>query len=293
MGFQDRHYQQINGGGGYRGGNLQTSGFGLPKPPQVVKYLLIINVVVFILQLLFRDEEKYGSPFAGSLEYYFSVSTIYKEHYFQFWRLITFQFLHSVHDAFHLLFNMIGLYFLGSMLERAWGGKRFLVFYLSCGFVGGAIYLAACMLGILHSGSLVGASGGVLGLLGACAILFPQVSVILFIFPVPIRTAASLLTIVYLLMVLTGGSNAGGHLCHLGGMATGAIWVLGRPYYAAQKAKYEQAAVRKDKQVGEKQQYEVDRILAKVHEKGVHSLTSREKRTLQQATDQEKQKSRR
>lgn len=293
MGFQDRQYQQDSGSGSYRGGNLQTSGFGLAKPPQVVKYLLIFNVVAFILQLLFRDEVKYGPPYAGTLEYYFSVSTIHEEHYFQIWRLITFQFLHSVHDAFHLLFNMIGLYFLGSMLERAWGGKRFLVFYLSCGFVGGAIYLAACMLGILHSGSLVGASGGVLGLLGACAILFPQVSVILFIFPVPIRTAATLLTIVYLLMVLTGGSNAGGHLCHLGGLATGAIWVLGRPFYEARKAKYEQAVLQRDRQVGEKQQYDVDRILAKVHKKGVHSLTSREKRTLQHATDQEKEKPRR
>jgi len=56
----------------------------------------------------------------------------------QVWRLVTYQFLHG--SAFHLLANMLGLFFLGPTLERHWGSKRFLVFYLFCGVAGGLSY---------------------------------------------------------------------------------------------------------------------------------------------------------
>ena len=61
---------------------------------------------------------------------YFSVTE--GIHRFQIWRWLTYQFLH--HDFWHLLFNMIGLYFFGPLMERWWGSRRFLGFYLMCGF---------------------------------------------------------------------------------------------------------------------------------------------------------------
>jgi len=268
--FQDRqYYQEPYGMGGGRMG-----GFGLPRPSPMVKYLLIANCVIFLLQLAFR----------GKLETLFA-ATVY--HPFQVWRLITFQFLHDTGTPFHLLFNMIGLYFLGPLLERSWGAKRFITFYLTCGLVGGLLFVVFTSIGWLSGEYIIGASGGILGMLAACAVLFPQVTVILILFPVPIRLAAILLCVVYMLSVLTNMANAGGDLCHLGGMATGFVWV-GRPYIKAWLSRLSATSYQKKSKKREMLQYELDRILAKVHEQGIQSLSGKEKKILQQATEEQK-----
>ena len=273
MSFQDRPYNREQNP--FEGRKIS---FGLPRPTQVVKLLLIINIVVYIMQLIWE----------GQLEAMFAATSFPAARTFQVWRLITFQFLHA--NTFHLLFNMIGLYFLGPTLERNWNGKRFLYFYLTCGAVGGALYVFISYMGWMHSGTLIGASGGVLGLLVACAILFPQIMVILFIFPVPIRFAAILLTVVYILSILGGESNAGGDICHLGGMAVGFLWVMARPYLAALSQKKQKGAFQKKQQDIQKMQFEIDRILAKVHDQGIQSLSRREKQILQQATKHQQRK---
>jgi membrane associated rhomboid family serine protease len=285
LGFQDRPYYREPQPSGHGGFGRPT--IAMPRLTPMVKYLLIANVVIFLIQIILRNPEKY-SPFTGALEYYFSATTVLKYSAFQVWRLITFQFLHSTFDPFHLLFNMIGLYFLGTVLERSWGSKRFIVFYLICGAVGGLLYVIASSIGIMIAGSLVGASGGVLGLLVACAILFPQMMVILILFPVSIRTAAILLTAVYILIVVTSGRNAGGNLCHLGGMATAFVWIMARPYLSKWKLKQLEGAYQRKLENQQQMQYEVDRILAKVHEQGIQSLTRKEKQILQEATEQQK-----
>lgn len=290
MGFQDRPYYQepqTSGHGGY--GYHGRPGIAFPSLTPIVKYLLIANVVVFLVQIILRNPEKYF-PFMGAMESYFSATTMLKYSQYQIWRLFTFQFLHSTADPFHLLFNMIGLYFLGTVLERFWGSKRFLVFYLICGAVGGLLYVIAGSVGIMSEGALVGASGGVLGLLVACAILFPQMKVIMLLFPISIRTAAILLTAVFVLIILTGGINAGGNLCHLGGMATAFIWIMGKPYLFKWRMKHQQGAYQRKIEQNRQLQFEVDRILAKVHEQGVQSLTQKEKQILQNATEQQKGK---
>jgi membrane associated rhomboid family serine protease len=275
--FQDRPYYREQPSNGPGGGQLR---FGLPRLTPMVKYLLIVNCAVFILQVIMR----------GRLEYYFAAAGLPPVVALQFWRLLTFQFLHSVDDPFHILLNMVGLYFLGPVLERNWGWKKFLSFYLICGAVGGTLYVVASRLQWMGEGYLIGASGGVLALLVACAILFPQFRVILLIFPVPIRTAAVLLTIGYLLFVLTGSRNAGGHLCHLGGMATGFVWVMAQPYFALLQQKRNKYAQQHNQEQNEKLNYELDRILAKVHEQGIQSLSRSEKQFLQKATQQHKHK---
>ncbi|MBN1844486.1 MAG: rhomboid family intramembrane serine protease [Sedimentisphaerales bacterium] len=284
MGFQDRPYYREPDAYG-----PAPAGIRLARPPltPMVKYLLIANIVVFVLQILFRNPEKYF-PFPGALEYYFSATTLWNHSAWQIWRLLTFQFLHDSSSPFHLLFNMIGLYFLGTVLERSWGSRRFLLFYLVCGAVGGLLYVLASVTKLLSPGLLVGASGGVLGLLVACAILFPQMMVILILFPMSIRTAALLLTAVYVLMVLTGGRNAGGDLCHLGGMATALVWIIGRPYLAARLGRRRQRAYSDRLEEKRAIQFEVDRILSKVHDEGIHSLTRKEKQILQKATECQK-----
>jgi membrane associated rhomboid family serine protease len=274
MSFQDRqYYQQESGGSGF-GGPTGGMRFGMPRPSVAVKWLLIINIVVFVLQSL-------GG---GRVEMLFAAGATPASHIWQVWRLITFQFLHG--DPFHLLFNMLGLYFLGPVLERSWGTKKFLTFYLISGTVGGLLYVAADALNILGGGTLIGASGGVLALLVACAILYPQFQVILFVFPVPIRFAAILFTGMYLLNVISKGFNAGGDLCHLGGMATGLVWVMGKGWLGRLKEKLSQRSSVHNVETQQSLQYEVDRILAKVHNHGIHSLSDKEKQILQEATNQ-------
>lgn len=273
MGFYDRsYYDQDNNH------HRQARGMSLifPGLTPVVKYLLIINVAVFFFQ----------SVSEGQLEYYFAAVGYSWQYAIQLWRLITFQFLHG--HGWHLIGNMLGLYFLGTLLERTWGSRKFLIFYLLSGAVGGALFVIASVTGIM-TGVLVGASGGVLGLLAACAVLFPQIKVLLFfIFPMQIRTLAIFISIFYFFNVIRMGENAGGNLCHLGGIVTGLVWVLWGPYWSKAGAKQRQFTRQRSSQLQAKHELEVDRILAKVHEKGIHSLSRQEKQILQQATKQQK-----
>jgi membrane associated rhomboid family serine protease len=114
------------------------------------------------------------------------------------WRLIGYQFLHSREMFWHIIVNMFGLYFLGPGLERSWGSRKFLAFYLICGASGGILYSLLVRVGLPGGGPMVGASGAVLGVIAACAILFPHIVLVFFVFPVPIRVMAVLLAVSFL-----------------------------------------------------------------------------------------------
>ena len=133
----------------------------------------------------------------------------------------------------------------------------------------------------------MGASGAILGMIAACAILFPQFVVFVLLFPVPIRVAAVGLTVLFLVNVAVGESNAGGDAAHLGGMAAGAAYVLLGPRMGRFRLKTRAGSWEKKLEEERKLQIEVDRILAKVHEHGLHSLSGREKRVLKKATREE------
>jgi len=281
MSFQDRGYYQ-NEGGGYGGGGYGLFA-GMPSPSPMVKRLLVINIGIFALQFLTIDILRLFPR--DAFERLFAATGTPGLTAVQVWRLLTFQFLHA--NFIHLLFNMLGLFFLGPVLERSWGSRSFIKMYLISGAVGGALYTASNYFGKFH-GYLVGASGGVLALLVACAILFPHFRVILVIFPVPIRFAAVLFTIMYLVNVAQAGPNAGGDLCHLGGMVTGLFWVLGRPWAERLRRRHKTVFQQRRQIMEVQEEIEVDRILAKVHQQGIHSLTEKEKEVLRAATEKQK-----
>ncbi|MBN2211309.1 MAG: rhomboid family intramembrane serine protease [Sedimentisphaerales bacterium] len=277
MGFENRPYYRDQGGDWRPERPGIGRMLGLPTMGPMVKRLMIINVVVFILQLITHD--RYTIYFTARGE------TVWEA--LQVWRLITFQFLHASFG--HILFNMIALYFFGTLLERAWGSKRFLRFYLTCGAVGGVLFVVSNLLRYIQlsplSDGLLGASGGVLGVMAACAILFPQVKVYLyFLFPIPIRVLALVITAGYVLNVFKKGLNYGGDICHLGGMATAAVWIFVGPYIPKIRIRRSKGAWERRMQQEEKLFFEADRILAKVHEQGINSLTPKEKDILQKAT---------
>jgi len=282
MGLYDRDYTQHNYGERFRNTPRMRMGFG--RMPPVVKWLLIINVAVFFLAIIIRP--------LGNLMYRWGQLDPSSPAALQLWRLITYQFLHDPSDPFHILFNMIGLFFLGPVLERHWGSKRFLKFYLGCGVAGALLYYLLVGITSMQPLPMVGASGAILGLLAACAIMFPHFVVILLFFPVPIRTATLLLTVVYLVNVLTAGVNAGGNAAHLGGMAAGALYVYSGSWRGKLKLRFRSTSWEKKAKAEQQLQQEVDRILKKVHNSGMHSLTPGEKKKLKKATRASQQQQR-
>jgi membrane associated rhomboid family serine protease len=280
MGIYDRDYYQEEEHGG-----TQRMQFRFPPLTPVVKYLLIINISVYLLCIIIR-------PLGDFIYNWFSVDSTSTLRSFELWRLIGYQFLHDPRNIWHIIMNMCGLYFLGPTLEKFWQSKKFLIFYLVCGASGGLVYLFLSNFGIISDGVLIGASGAILGMLAVCAILFPHFIVFFLFIPVPIRIASLILIVIYVLNIFRGGPNAGGDVAHLTGMAVGAAYVLLWPVL---KRRYKFSLPgdnweKKFKAYSELQK-EVDRILAKVNEQGINSLTKKERKTLEEATRMEQMKS--
>ena len=225
----------------------------------------------------------------------------------QLWRFIGFQFLHA--NLVHLLFNMMGLWFFGPVVERYLGGKRYGAFYLLCGICGAAMYLLLNFLGtkVLHANPsmhlpfllpnepttpLVGASAGVFGVIMAAAFLAPNAEVLVyFIIPMPLRNLAYALVGITLLTLWTQGENAGGEAAHLGGAIAG-FWLIRRPqvlhalfdWMGSFDPTSRSRRVRAAKRRGLVSAGEIDRILDKIRRQGLHSLTTDEREALREAS---------
>lgn len=295
MGLHDRPYwrDDFDRGGGKGFGKIFV---GMPKPTSVVKWLLLANIAVFVLQIFFDRPVATASGIrAGHMTQWLGVTGA---EWWQLWRYVTFQFQHG--GLIHLLFNMLGLYFLGRILEESWGTKRFLTFYLSCGAFAGLCHVVmtfAFSPADTHT-PLIGASGGVYAVVLACAILFPQIRLILFLFPVPIRFAAALfigIAVYNLLSGIASGGFVGGisDAAHLGGAVAGAFWVWGLPRLrrglVSTRITRGKGAWQRKLQKEADQQAEIDRILHKIHQRGIGSLTPGEKHILKNATQQQQQ----
>jgi membrane associated rhomboid family serine protease len=224
------------------------------------------------------------------------------------WRLVTFQFLHA--NVTHLLFNMIGLYMFGGMVEQYLGSKRYLAFYLACGICGGLGYLLLNLAGyvalegfglsripgLLYNQAttpLVGASAGVFGVILACAYISPNSIVQLIFPPIPmkLRTMAYVYVGIAVAAVLFNWQNAGGEAAHLGGALAGFFLIrnshLLRDFFDvfsdSRKAKPRRSAPVSSRPPPP-DEAEVDRILAKIREHGIHALSSDEKDVLRRAS---------
>ena len=291
MGLYDRDYTQDDYQQRYQYPPRMRIGF--PRITPVVKKLLIINAAVFLIDKIFFKPEFIVPPFLLPISFFdkwFSVFPYSLASTLQLWRILTYQFLHA--DIWHIFINMLCLYFLGPTLERHWRAKKFLIFYLCCGAAGGVFYTLLVSVNFLGAAPMVGASGSILGLLASCAILFPQFVVFIFFFPVPIRVAAVGLTLVYIFIVATRGENAGGEAAHLAGMVVGAAYVLSKPLRAKWLMKTRAERWNKQRDLEQQIQQELDRILEKVHNSGIHSLSAKEKKILKEATRLEQTKNR-
>ncbi len=290
MGLHDRPYMRDDDAPAGGGGFMRGMSVGLPKPSKTVKWLLIINAVAFVVQQVFLLGFKidisrwFGATVGG---------------FWQIWRYGTFQFLHDPYSLMHIGLNMLGLYMLGTPLEQLWGSRRFLRFYLSCGVVAGLAYVILGAIFRIPAGfPLIGASGGIYGILLACAVLFPHFKLIFFLFPVPIRLAAAIIfgAMIFMTLQVLAGSPRGAlengefwsSVAHLGGAGMAAIWLWVIPRFqgSAQGVirRANHGAWERKMQRQRADQADIDRILDKIRLEGLASLTRKEKHTLKQAT---------
>lgn len=209
--------------------------------PPITKNLLIINVLVYLAQLVF---ERYGVDLTNLFGLHFILASDFK-----IWQLVTYMFLHG--GIFHLFFNMFSLWMFGRIIEQVFGPKRFLLFYFVCGVGAGLMQelfqfgqygvqgLAAYeMVSIdgylmpkdmyLNLWTTIGASGACYGVLLAFGMTFPNERIMLLIPPIPLK--AKYFVIGYAAIELFSAFSSGGgniaHFAHLGGMLFGWLLIL-------------------------------------------------------------------
>ena len=223
-------------------------------------------------------------------------STVKAFTHIEVWRFITFQFLHA--NVTHILFNMIGLYFFGPLVERYLGGRLFLAFYLVCGIFGAFVYLILNLIGFLVNQPdtpLIGASAGVFGVLMASAFIARDAIMLLF-FAIPMRvsTGAYLFVALAAFNLFIQGKNAGGDAAHLGGAAAGFFFIR-KPHLlldffddflgSSDRSKARRVA-RGKKPRKTRQNKRLDEILDKVHKEGMHALSEDERKFLADASEE-------
>ncbi len=314
MGWQDRDYARpkYDHGPVYRSGPMG----GFSGGRSIVTTLIVINVAIFVLEALFPPVRRVISgyqtltPFGG-LEIHHGLAEMWADAVMrgQIWRLVTAQYLHA--GLGHLFINMLVLHFLGRPLERMWSARKFLAIYTLCGLSGNVFYTILGAQGVIPGWMpAVGASGCIYGLLGVVAVLFPHATVyIYFLFPMKIRTAAMIFGGIAVLMILTRGENFGGEACHLAGMVFGVWWGMKGDRWWTTRGQFSWEGLRRharrtpragrtrkprgfEAKVAQRREDEetIDRILKKVYEGGIHSLTENEKRALQDATERQRQR---
>lgn len=144
---------------------------------------------------------------------------------FEPWQLLSYAFLHG--SFAHIAFNMVGLISFGSELERYWGPRRFLEFYLAS-VLAAALAQMAVTAATGELAPTVGASGGIFGLLLGFAVMFPKRKVVPLIPPIPMPAwlFAAIFGALELILGVTGTARGIAHFAHLGGMVGAALVLL-------------------------------------------------------------------
>jgi membrane associated rhomboid family serine protease len=225
MGISSRDYyrdQPTRGGGfGYSGT------FGMTN---VVKWIIIANIAVFVLQLMLAKYDGRGRPAGSFVDDWFSLDPVSTIYYGQVWRVLTYAFLHDVGSLMHLLFNMLFFWFCGRELEQIYGSREFLWFYLTSAVMGGLMFLFFSL--YFHDATpAIGASGAVMATVMLYACHFPHQLIYIFwgLFPVPVWALAAFYVATDLFPLIhqirSGQTmDSVAHTAHLGGFAFGFLY---------------------------------------------------------------------
>jgi len=272
----------------YRSQQLSFGGFTLTP---WVKRLLVANVAVFVVTLIVGPRLVFDW-------FAFHPSRLLTRP----WGALTYMFLHG--GFWHLAINMLVLFFFGPPLENRWGSREFLKFYLICGLGGVALSF------LFMPNAVIGASAAVYGVMLAFAMAWPEAPIYVWgIFPVKAKWLVAFFFVVTLFSAFGGAGGGVAHFAHLGGLVTGFLYLksdwassehlerlkkLARVRKLAIVPRDEEGSDDADdgeprgsgwrRSAGEELLDEVDRILDKISDKGMGSLTDEELRTLDEVS---------
>jgi membrane associated rhomboid family serine protease len=275
--------------------------------------LLVINIVAFIVQEISYGVFPPASPNAiPPTDALFALSIDGLKHW-HLWQIFTFQFMHS--GVLHLLLNCWALFVFGREVEQVIGVRRFMTLYFLSGVMGGLFQELVAYFAQNYFGSaVVGASAGILGVVAAFAMIFPERQLtLLLLFVIPVKLRAKYLLLISLALAALGmtfpksifGGNVA-HAAHMGGILGGLFfiqyamhWNFSWPWKrrTAQRPKRELVNVASGKfspwnsaknppeefSTTDFISREVDPILEKISAHGIHSLTERERKILDDA----------
>ncbi len=261
--------------------------------PWVLRLLVINGVVLLLMETVLTSPQLHGAlAFAPD-------AALARP-----WTFLTYMFVHV--SFWHLLFNGIALYFFGTAVESRMGSRSFILFYLYCG-VAAAIF-SLLLQNFVSVGPFVGASGAILGVMVAFAMFWPDAEIIIFPIPMPIKARTLVMALVAIDVVLSiwpmGGSVA--HPAHVGGAVAG--WLFFRlqrlshnapaePVRTVERVVMVQSGAseeperrtpvpptrRRPRAEPDAAAAELDRVLDKISAQGIASLTSAERRFLDEA----------
>jgi membrane associated rhomboid family serine protease len=352
MGFRDRDYYRKSNSSG------QMADWGFYWVPRGVRYLIIANVVVFLLQMLVVTKTPI-SPLDIARQRYPQLDELLKERgddpaslaelekedprirklleniesqyggmtkrdhvlenwllldpnkvveHGQVWRLLTHAFCHDRLSIWHILLNMLFLYWFGCTLESMYGTREFVLFYLSAAVVAGIAYVGVD-LAMGSNAPAIGASGAVMAVTMLYALHFPYETIyVMWFLPLPMWLLMVFYVIwdVHPLLLQLGGeqfSTGIGHAAHLGGLAFGFLygwfqwrleplvaWIPGmRGGTRPDPIRYRDRTT--SRSLGPDPEMErVDEILRKISDVGQASLTDEERALLASASERMKRR---
>lgn len=299
MGLQDRDYsrgdsQGYGGTWGHSGGNSwgeSSNWMGGGGIRSATVTLIIINVLVFFADMLLSGSGEARSVMAEWFEV--RADTLLKP--WTWYRFLTYGFVHSNDGISHLFFNMFGLFIFGRSVEERLGRHEFLRFFLAAIIIGGLVASLRWMLFAASEGvaasalpaGTIGASGAVMAVTILFAFFFPDATILLMLV-IPVK--AWLLAVIYVVLNvfgIIGGSGPVAYEVHLAGAGFAAVYHLRGwrlegltrvPDFFSRRPKLR---LHDPEKKLAKQEAEVDRILDKIQQSGLDSLTSSERKTLE------------
>lgn len=293
---------------------------GFRKQYPVLAILIAINTLIWLgitfLSVLFWLTTKNGqaeSSLFNDLIGYLSLPASTSQLLFQPWSVITYMFLHV--DFFHILFNMLWLFWFGKIFLDYLTGRQLLWVYILGGLSGGLLFIAAYNIFPVFEVSIsrayaLGASASIMAIVAAIATLMPDYSLyLMFIGKIKLKHIAIFTIVVDFLLIKS--DNPGGHIAHLGGMVWGLMYTL---FYLKQQNKggilgkmsqylhqifsvnhkskfkvyHNERSLNDDEyNINKKlQQEKIDKILEKISKSGYSSLTKEEKELLFRSSKQ-------
>lgn len=268
--------------------------------PTMIRWIIAINVIVFLFQAMFGSIPIGGQSINRWIISYLAFDPSLWTAITQPWRFVTYMFLHG--SGFHLIFNLLWLWWLGRSVEETIGPRSFAVLFFGSGIGGAILHIALSFL--YGTNIVIGASGAVFGVMVAFAYLFPTAPIMLLFLP-PIQARFLVAGLIAFDILLIGSGDMIARLVHLGGAGCGYLIIKShsqgndlskyiRPIETlfsdgsgsnsggkSRKPKNKKMYSVSDVEIIEEvDQSELDRILEKISREGYDGLTKQEKKTL-------------